>query len=111
MKSSYAGVKTVEVTHAVRNTRMNGFSVKEGDIIAIANKKIVAKSSSITEATLSSVRKICANCDMVTLYYGEGVEESEAMHVAEVIEAEYPDIEVAVYYGGQPHYYYILSAE
>ena len=111
MKSSYAGVKTVEVTHAVRNTRMNGFSVKEGDIIAIANKKIVAKSSSITEATLTSVRKICANCDMVTLYYGEGVEESEAMHVAEVIEAEYPDIEVAVYYGGQPHYYYILSAE
>jgi DAK2 domain fusion protein YloV len=111
MKSSFAGVKTVEVTHAVRNTRMNGFSVKEGDIIAIANKKIVAKSSSITEATLTSVRKICANCDMVTLYYGEGVVESEAMHVAEVIETEYPDIEVAVYYGGQPHYYYILSAE
>ena len=111
MKSSFAGVKTVEVTHAVRNTRMNGFSVKEGDIIAIANKKIVAKSASITEATLTSVRKVCSNCDMVTLYYGEGVTESEAMHVAEVIEAEYPDLEVAVYYGGQPHYYYILSAE
>ena len=111
MKSSFAGVKTVEVTHAVRNTRMNGFSVKEGDIIAIANKKIIAKSSSITEATLTSVRKICSNCDMVTLYYGEGVEENEAMHVAEVIETEYPDLEVAVYYGGQPHYYYILSAE
>ena len=111
MKASFGGVKTVEVTHAVRNTRMNGFSVKEGDIIAIANKKIVAKSTSITEATLTSVRKICANCDMVTLYYGEGVTESEAEHVAEVIETEYPDIEVAVYYGGQPHYYYILSAE
>ena len=111
MKSSFAGVKTVEVTHAVRNTRMNGFSVKEGDIIAIANKKIVAKSSSITEATLTSVRKICANCDMVTLYYGEGVTEAEAAHVAEVVETEYPDLEVAVYYGGQPHYYYILSAE
>ena len=111
MKSSFAGVKTVEVTHAVRNTRMNGFSVKEGDIIAIANKKIVAKSSSITEATLTSVRKICANCDMVTLYYGEGVTETEAAHVAEVVETEYPDLEVAVYYGGQPHYYYILSAE
>ena len=39
------------------------------------------------------------------------VEENEAMHVAEVIEAEYPDLEVAVYYGGQPHYYYILSSE
>ncbi len=111
MKASFSGVKTVEVTHAVRNTRMNGFSVKEGDIIAISNKKIVAKSSSITEATLNSVRKICADCDMVTLYYGEGVTENEAMHVAEVIEAEYPDLEVAAYYGGQPHYYYILSAE
>lgn len=111
MKDSFSGVKTVEVTHAVRNTRMNGFSVKEGDIIAISNKKIVAKSTSITEATLNSVRKICADCDMVTLYYGEGVTENEAMHVAEVIEAEYPDLEVAAYYGGQPHYYYILSAE
>lgn len=111
MKSSFSGLKTVEVTHAVRNTRMNGFSVKEGDIIAISNKKIVAKSTSITEATLNSVRKVCADCDMVTLYYGEGVTENEAMHVAEVIEAEYPDLEVAAYYGGQPHYYYILSAE
>ena len=111
MKASFGGIKTVEVTHAVRNTRMNGFSVKEGDIIAISNKKIVAKSTSITEATLNSVRKICADCDMVTLYYGEGVTENEAMHVAEVIEAEYPDLEVAAYYGGQPHYYYILSAE
>ena len=111
MKASFSGVKTVEVTHAVRNTRMNGFSVKEGDIIAISNKKIIAKSTSITEATLNSVRKICADCDMVTLYYGEGVTENEAMHVAEVIEAEYPDLEVAAYYGGQPHYYYILSAE
>ena len=111
MKSSFSGLKTVEVTHAVRNTRMNGFSVKEGDIIAISDKKIVAKSTSITEATLNSVRKVCADCDMVTLYYGEGVTENEAMHVAEVIEAEYPDLEVAAYYGGQPHYYYILSAE
>lgn len=111
MKASFSGVKTVEVTHAVRNTRMNGFSVKEGDIIAISNKKIIAKSTSITEATLNSVRKICTDCDMVTLYYGEGVTENEAMHVAEVIEAEYPDLEVAAYYGGQPHYYYILSAE
>ena len=111
MKASFGGVKTVEVTHAVRNTRMNGFSVKEGDIIAISNKKIIAKSTSITEATLNSVRKVCADCDMVTLYYGEGVTENEAMHVAEVIEAEYPDLEVAAYYGGQPHYYYILSAE
>ena len=111
MKASFGGIKTVEVTHAVRNTRMNGFSVKEGDIIAISNKKIIAKSTSITEATLNSVRKVCADCDMVTLYYGEGVTENEAMHVAEVIEAEYPDLEVAAYYGGQPHYYYILSAE
>lgn len=111
MKGSFGGIKTVEVTHAVRNTRMNGFSVKEGDIIAISNKKIIAKSTSITEATLNSVRKVCADCDMVTLYYGEGVTENEAMHVAEVIESEYPDLEVAAYYGGQPHYYYILSAE
>ena len=111
MLKAAKNVKSAEVTHAVRNTRMNGFNVKEGDIIGIANKKIIAKSSSINEATVQTVGKIIGRCEMLTLYYGEGVTEDEAMNLCERISQKYPDIEVATYYGGQQHYYYVISAE
>ncbi len=111
MKSSYANVKSAEITHAVRNTRMNGFSVKEGDIIGICNKKIVAKSGSIVEATVVTANKIAKNADMLTLYYGQEVTEQEANRVVEILSEAQPDLEIAVYYGGQPHYYYVLAAE
>lgn len=100
-----------EITHAVRNTRMNGFSVKEGDIIGIHGKKIVAKSQSVANTTVSTVKKIAQNKDMVTLYYGEGVTQEDSEVIVQKISEEIPEVEVACYYGGQPHYYYIISAE
>lgn len=111
MKESYENVKSAEITHAVRNTRMNGYSVKEGDIIGICNKKIVAKSGSIAEATVMTASKIAKDADMLTLYYGQDVTEQEANRVVEILSEAQPDLEIAVYYGGQPHYYYVLSAE
>lgn len=111
MKSSYENVKSAEITHAVRNTRMNGYSVKEGDIIGICNKKIIAKSGSIAEATVMTANKIAKDADMLTLYYGQDVTEQEANRVVEILSEAQPDLEIAVYYGGQPHYYYVLSAE
>lgn len=111
MKEAFKTVKSAEVTHAVRNTRMNGFSVKEGDIIGICGKKIVAKSGSVAEATIATAEKICAGADMVTLYYGEGVTEQDAERVAEAIQEHNPDLEIAAYNGGQPHYFYLISAE
>lgn len=111
MKNAAAQVNCAEVTHAVRSTRMNGFSVKEGDIIGICDKKIVAKSQSVQEATLNTVKKIADGKDMLTLYYGEGMDENEAMSLADKIQVMYPDLEIAYYFGGQPHYYYIISAE
>lgn len=100
-----------EITHAVRTTRMNGFSVKEGDIIGIHGKKIVAKSQSIANTAINTVKKIAQNKDMVTLYYGEGVTQEDADMLVAKISEELSDVEVACYYGGQPHYYYIISAE
>ncbi len=111
MKSAFAGVKSAEVTHAVRNTRMNGFSVKVGDIIGIADKKIIAKNDSVIDATVSVANKIANDADMLTLYYGEDVNEDDAMFVVQKIQQFHPDLEIAAYQGGQPHYYYLLSAE
>ena len=111
MSAAFTDIKTAEVTHAVRSTRMNGFSVKEGDVIGIAGKKIVAKSSSVGETTLETANKLMGDAEMLTLYYGAGVEESDAERMVNKLEEIYPDAEIAAYYGGQPHYYYILSAE
>ncbi len=111
MSAAFENVLSAEVTHAVRSTRINGFSVKEGDIIGICKKKIVAKSNSIRLAAFNTAKKLAAGKDMLTVYYGEGVDEKEGEELVESISNEFPDLEVACYYGGQPHYYYIISAE
>ena len=111
MSAAFSELRTAEVTHAVRSTRMNGFSVKEGDVIGISDKKIVAKSSSVAEATLETAAKIVGDAEMLTLYYGADVTESDAERMVSKLEERHPDLEIAAYYGGQPHYYYLLSAE
>ena len=111
MTDAFRGVSCLEITHAVRSTRMNGFSVKEGDIIGICGKKIIAKSANVDDAVLSAVRKVADDKDMLTMYFGEDVTEDEAANLASKIEKVFRDLEVAYYFGGQPHYYYIISLE
>lgn len=105
------GVTCAEITHAVRSTRMNRFSIKEGDIIGICEKKIVAKGQDIEETTLDTIRKIAKDKDMLTLYYGKDVTEDEANALLAKISEEFDWLETACYTGGQPHYFYIISAE
>lgn len=111
MNSSFANVCVAEITHAVRSTRMNRFSVKEGDVIGIADKKIVAKSTDLDEAVIATVRKMSQDKVMLTMYYGEEVSEEQALGLQEKLSEKFPELEVAVYNGGQPHYAYIMSAE
>ena len=111
MTDAFSAVTCLEITHAVRSTRMNGFSVKEGDIIGIANKKIIAKNSNIDDAVLAAVSKVAEGKDMLTMYFGEDVSEDDAANLASKIEKAHRDLEVAYYFGGQPHYYYIISIE
>ena len=112
MNNAVSSVITAEVTHAVRNTRMNGFAVKEGDIIGISDKKIVAVGQSVDDTVVDT---ICAskndNIEMVTLYYGEDVSEETANGLLCRLEELFPDMEFAAYFGGQPHYYYMISLE
>ena len=100
------------VTYAVRETTMNGFKVKEGDIIGLDNKRILAKSDNIDEATLKLVKAL-KNDDheMITLYYGEGVTEEDAEALAAKIGEKYPECDVDFHFGGQPVYYYMVSLE
>lgn len=111
MCESIKGITCAEITHAVRATRMNRFSVKEGDIIGICNKNLVAKSTSVDQTTIDTIRKIADGKDMLTLYYGEDVTEEQANALVEKIEKEFDWLEIACYQGGQPHYYYVISVE
>ena len=112
MNNAVSTVITAEVTHAVRNTRMNGFAVKEGDIIGISDKKIVAVGQSVENTVVDTVAASKNDdIEMVTLYYGEEVKEEDAGKLIERLEELFPDMEFAVYFGGQPHYYYMISLE
>ena len=105
-------VKAGQVTYAVRNTSMNGFSIKQGDIIGLDDKKILAKSSSTEETVMKLLAHMKEDShQVITLYYGEDVKEDEAAALCEKIAEKYPDCDVDYHSGGQPVYYYIISLE
>lgn len=105
-------VKAGQVTYAVRNTTLNGFTIAKGDVIGLDDKKILAKSSTVPETVLNLLERIKEEThEMITLYYGEGVTEEEAAALAETVGEKYPDCDVDYHFGGQPVYYYILSLE
>ncbi|MGN0818637.1 MAG: DAK2 domain-containing protein [Candidatus Coproplasma sp.] len=106
------GVASGQVTYAVRNTSMNGFKLKEGDIIGLDAKKILAKGDNIERTTLDLIKKMKRDeHEMITLYYGEGVNEEQCEQLAAKVTEEFPDCDVDYHYGGQPVYYYMVSLE
>lgn len=111
MCEAFKNIESAEITHAVRSTRLNGFAVKEGDIIGIYGKKIIARSNSVDATLHNTVKKLAAGKDTLTLYYGDKVQQDEADSAVSELSAQFPDLEIACYRGGQPHYYYILSLE
>lgn len=105
-------IKSGEVTYAVRDTIMDGIEVKEGDVIGITGKKLISSGKSIDDVTKKVIEDmIDDDSDILTLYYGENVEEDSARAFAELIQDEFEDVDVELYYGGQPLYYYFISVE
>jgi DAK2 domain fusion protein YloV len=112
MTQSTAEVQTGEITTAVRNVEINGVTVHEGQIIGLHNGQLVTAASNLEEACLDLLQK--ANTDeyeLITMFYGENVSRNEVNHIADVIRARYPDQEIEVQEGGQPHYQFIISIE
>lgn len=105
-------IKSGEITYAVRDTIMDGIEVKEGDVIGITGKKLISSGKSIEDVTKKVITDmIDEDSDIVTLYYGESVEEDSAREFAELIQEQFEDVDVELYYGGQPLYYYLVSVE
>lgn len=111
MQNAAGEVRCIQVTHSVRETNIDGFDLKVGDIIAV-DKSIIAKGAT-SEEVVNTVFAECIDEDVstVTLYYGEDVKEKEAKELASSLQNKYDEIDIEVCYGGQPHYFYLISIE
>jgi DAK2 domain fusion protein YloV len=105
-------VETGEITIATRSVDIDGVKVQEGEIIALHNEKLVLSATSLEEACLGLLKAAHAShYELITLFYGNNVSRKEVIRIADVIRRAYPEQEVEVQEGCQPHYQFIISIE
>ena len=119
MMKAAEGVSTGQVTFAARDSDFGGHTIKEGEILALENGKVVFTDTDIRHAAVKlaksmiNARRIAGKeINFITLIYGEGMDEQDAQAVQEGIRAKTGDgVDITMINGGQPVYYYILSIE
>jgi DAK2 domain fusion protein YloV len=112
MTEEMGRVKTGEVTYAVRDTSIEGKAIAKDDIMGISDKGLLAVGSDIAKVACSMAEEMVGEEDeLISIYYGKDVSEEDAGKLADMIRESCPDCEVEVNYGGQPIYYYVISAE
>ncbi len=112
MSKAMSGVKTGEITVATRSVEIDGVSVKEGQVIALLDGKLVVSAESVEQGVMDLLEKAEAEQhEIVTLFYGEDMTHAEANRLADEIVTKYASLEVEVQEGGQPHYQFIIAIE
>jgi len=112
MNAEAQRVQTIEVTHAVRDTRSNGLRVKKGDVIGLINEKLEFAGSDYAEVVNKALGKLGPDAyELVTVYRGAGASDEEMASLESAIRSSYPGLDVEVQQGGQQHYPFILSVE
>jgi dihydroxyacetone kinase-like predicted kinase len=112
MRAEADRVQTIEVTHAVRDTRSNGLKVKKGDVIGLINEKLEFTGADYVDVVNKALGKLGPDAyELVTVYSGEDATEDELKKLEAAIKSSYPGLEVEVQHGGQQHYPFILSVE
>ena len=112
MKAEAERVQTIEVTHAVRDTRSNGLKVKKGDVIGLINDKLEFAGTDYGEVVNKALSKLGADSyELITVYRGEGASDDELHKLESDIRSIHPGLEIEVQQGGQQHYPFILSVE
>ena len=112
MIEALSTVKSGQVTYAVRDTVINDIEVKEGNIIGLAEGKLLCAGDKVAEMTTELVEKLVdEDSAIITLFYGEDVSEEDAEALRSELEEKFEDIDVELHYGGQPLYYYLISVE
>jgi DAK2 domain fusion protein YloV len=112
MADALNDVETGEITIATRSVDIDGVSVQEGQFIALLNGKLVVAGSSLKEATLGFLEHAHADhFELITLFYGADINRREVDAIADTIRKIYPEQELEVQEGGQPHYQFIFAIE
>ncbi len=112
MDEARQAVKTIEVTRAVRATKLGKFKIKRKQPIALLDDELVA----VADTTLEVLSKVMSKlgldkAEIVTIYYGADSQPAEAEEISAGIRERYPHLQIDVVQGGQPHYNYIVSIE
>ncbi len=112
MKASLSEVKAGQVTYAVRDTSVDGKTIKAGDIMGLSDKTIETVGSDIVDTTVALLSKMLdEDSELVTIYIGQDGSMEDARQIEKEVEKIDSELEVEIQYGGQPIYYYFLSVE
>lgn len=111
MQTMKDGVSTLMITYSVRTTKLNGFAIKEGDMIAIMDGKIVAVERTPEKALREGILRHGQDFELITIYTGEQADRNKADRVLSDLAKKLPEVDFEIYEGLQPVYYYIVSME
>ncbi len=112
MLDAAANVRAGQVTYAARNSDFDGKKIREGEYLSLFESKLCANSRKLDDAVKKLVREMTRKeCSFINIIYGADMTEEDAARVEKMAHKEAPDAEITVIDGGQPVYYFILSAE
>lgn len=112
MKQEIETVKTGEVTYAIRDTTLDGKEIRKDDFMGIGDHGLLAVSTELSKTTCEMIdAMVDDDIELISIYYGADVAGEDAEALREAVEARYSSCDVELQYGGQPVYYYIVSAE
>ena len=112
MTEAFQEVKSGEITVAVRDSQVDGYQIEQGNYLGILEGKIEVVDKDLNQTSLALLADMIEeDTDIVTIFYGEALEEAEAQDLVQTLEDQYPDVEIELYDGGQPVYYYLFAVE
>ncbi|MEG0387551.1 MAG: DAK2 domain-containing protein [Niameybacter sp.] len=111
MNEAISTVETAQITIAVRDTTIEGQEIKEGEYLGILEGNIVVHNGDLQATFTELLAKMNEEAEIITIYYGEEITEEQAQDYVAIAENSFQDADVEVHSGGQPVYYFMISAE
>ena len=111
MEAEIKYVKTLEITQAVKDSKVNGLEIKKDSYIGLKDGDILVSADTERDTVINLLNKVAEDEELVTIYYGEGITEAEAEEIKAIMEENFDFDEIEIYPGGQPLYPFIISLE
>ena len=112
MTDAITSVRTIEITHATRTTKVNGLSIGGGEIIGLLDGNILSSGKNYQDTIMELLVEIdMTGKNILTIYYGKDADPDQVQDIGKIIGDRYPGLEIGVVDGGQPHYEYIISVD